>query len=345
MTRRFQTYCHHSIFLRHRNNVIHHDDTTKHPFRHVVTHSQSRTSTTSVHGRNNLLPITEKDGTTLAYEAFSLLARQGRTWRRLGHLVDMAMDSPFVQSKQIRTMADVGADHGLLTMGLAVTGRFDKVLGIDASEQALRDGALTLQQTIQQYVTEKLPSADVRKRLIVSRNLLPAVVEFRVGNGLSVAHQGEADAVCMAGMGVHTMISIFEHGLEEGITDVDRVGCQQIFVQPTNSRPRNLIFLYDKLQSAGWTVLDERIEQLSSRWYISSSFVRTNLLLLRGDGHQTSLALNHLPGSKLWGLKETDAMRPLFDSYKRHHIAWIRQDYQASGNLSEEDKRWLDAFG
>jgi hypothetical protein len=73
----------------------------------------------------------------LAYEAFSVLARREKSWRRLGHLVDLViMDHGTNRNNTICSIADVGTDHGLLAMGLALSGCFDKVVGVDVSQQA-----------------------------------------------------------------------------------------------------------------------------------------------------------------------------------------------------------------
>jgi tRNA A22 N-methylase len=270
---------------------------------------------------------------TLAYEAFSLLARQGRSWRRLGHLVDMAIDNPM---SSIRTIADVGTDHGLLAMGLALSGRFDKVLGIDVSEQALQNGAISLLKNVLTHVDDK---EKTMPGIIKEETSLEQVIEFRVGNGLSAVKNGEADAVCIAGMGVHTMIRIIQAS-KDGVSDAARVGCQQLLLQPTNTRPRNLIMLYDFLQEAGWRVAEERIEKLSSRWYISTSFIKGDLLQNAGEEYNVA----HLPCLKLLELDGSNPMRAVFDDYKRHQIDWIKDDAKASSIMFEDDKRWLAIF-
>lgn len=264
-----------------------------------------------------------------------MLARQGRSWRRLGHLVDMAIDNPI---SSIRTIADVGTDHGLLAMGLALSGRFDKVLGIDVSEQALQNGAISLLGNVLTNVNDKKKTMP---GIIKDKTSLENIIEFRVGNGLSAAKNGEADAVCIAGMGVHTMIKIIQQASKDGVSDAERVGCQQLLLQPTNTRPRNLIMLYDVLQEAGWRVAEERIEKLSSRWYISTSFIKGDLLQNAGEEYNVA----QLPCFKLLELDGSDPMRAVFDHYKRHHIDWIKDDAKASGIMFEDDKRWLAVFG
>jgi tRNA A22 N-methylase len=285
--------------------------------------------------RSNMDKNNSPEARRLAYEAFSLLARQGRSWRRLGHLVDMAIDNPM---SSIRTIADVGTDHGLLAMGLALSGRFDKVLGIDVSALALQNGAISLLESVVTNVNDKnktLPG------ILQEETSLENLIEFRVGNGLGAAKNGEADAVCIAGMGVHTMIKIIQQASRDGVSDAERVGCQQLLLQPTNTRPRNLIMLYDALQESGWCVAEERIEKLSSRWYISTSFIKGDLLQNAGQEY----SVTQLPCFKLLELDGSNPMRAVFDDYKRHQIDWIKDDAKASGIMFQDDKRWLAVFG
>jgi tRNA A22 N-methylase len=274
----------------------------------------------------------------LALEAFSVLARQGRSWRRLGHLVDMAV-TDYYGRDDIRTIADVGTDHGLLAMGLALSERFDKVVGVDVSQRALQDGALSLLENVQKY--NYLEEQKKNK----AKGLLEIPIEFRFSNGLENVDQ--ADAVCIAGMGVHTMLRILESSFsstEEGmLLDVDRIGCQKLLLQPTNSRPRHLILLYDTLQESGWCLVDERIEKLSSRWYISSCFMRSNRHRQENED-EVALPLSKL--SSTLGESDSSSMRQVFEEYLQHHLHWIHQDAKAGGGATNEaDQRWLARFG
>jgi tRNA A22 N-methylase len=259
-----------------------------------------------------------------AYEAFSVLARKTRTWQRLGHLVDMAASS----DSQVKTITDVGTDHGLLAMGLALSGRYEKVLGVDLSEQALRNGALSLWETVNNQWT------DIDGSLIQDK--IP--VDFRCSNGLDAIESGEADAICIAGMGVNTMIKILS-AESDSTLQLDRIECQQVLLQPTNSRPSNLIILYDHLQTSGWRLADERIEKLSSRWYVSSSFVR-------GVTMESKDPINlELPTSKLALLHESDPMYQTFQDYVTHHCSWIQQDAELRGTTNQAEQRWVAKFG
>ena len=259
----------------------------------------------------------------LAEQAFAVLARKSKSWRRLRHLVDLAVSSNTSDddSQAIRSVIDVGTDHGLLAVGLAVSGCFDRVLGIDVSERALQNGALRLKDQIQHYRSNNDMTCQVP-------------VEFRLGDGLRVAHPGEADAVCIAGMGPHSIVKIVSSKVNKDNNQLllDWLGCQQLIVQPTNSRPGNLILLYDRLHDIGWQVQDERIEYMSSRWYISTLFERSDRLSSE----------RCLPGQKLVHTTSADPSTwKVFRDYVCHHRLWIRQDKAKGGDLREEDDRWL----
>jgi tRNA A22 N-methylase len=271
-------------------------------------------------GRRRLVhECTPNNHLSLAETAFNVLARNGRSWQRLKDVVELAL----ISDARIKSVADIGTDHGLLAAALALSGRFERVLGVDASERALQDGALTLNEEMLEYRREK----HIEDHF---------ALEFRYGDGLKVVQYGEADVVCIAGMGGHTMLEIVS-ATEAGkdLSLLDSIGCKKLVLQPTNCRPRNLIMLYDNLRDFGWQVEDERIEFLSSRWYFSTSFVRS-------DQHtSTNANVGLLPGMKLAESEQSDSV---FRAYVEHHCAWLRRDKQVAGLLRGGEEGWLEAF-
>ena len=264
---------------------------------------------------------TTDDPRERAREAFSKLARRGKSWKRLCHLVDLACLC------NVRSIADVGCDHGLLSLGLAMSNRFESIVGVDLSEQALSNGALSLYEKVLEDVKNDERWYSLSPEQVM--NLFP--VDFCVGDGLRVLQHGQADALCIAGMGVDAMIRILDP------TELNRVGCQFLILQPTNSRPRNLIRLYDRLADTGWAVTNERIEYLSSRWYISSLFAKETVLTIASSRENT------IPGQLLTLSEETStSMRDAHGSYIRHHQRWIEQDSRNGGAVDDNDCRWLE---
>jgi tRNA A22 N-methylase len=272
----------------------------------------------------------------------TMFCRDSRNYKRLYQLENMAADTDGTTSTNIISsagrkkynVADIGTDHGLLAMGLALTGKYDKVIGVDVSFQAL-DGALE----------------NFGNRMDV---------EFRLGNGLQALKNDEIDIICIAGMGVNTMIEILDQNSttmttttvddnnnnndnDDNTTDLERVGCKRLVLQPTNSKPRNLILLYDWLQSKGWEITDERIEKISSRWYFSTSFELTK----KNQQYTSSMNSMQLPGCKLICLDQSYSMRKEFDEYCKHHKLWIKQDQRVSDQkkkINPRESRWLEYF-
>ena len=266
-------------------------------------------------GSHISLPSYQKDDPLrLAQEIFSRMARRTKTWKRLGHLIDLGCNI----SPPISSIADIGCDHGFLSVGLAVSGKFQLVVGTDVSPLALQN-AISFQQGFYKRFKQK--------------EKLDLNVEFRLGYGIEVLCDAEIQAICLAGMGVDTMKNILTG------KELDRIGCCHVLTQPTNSRPRNLCIMYDHLQEMGWRLKGERIEYLSSRWYISSLFSRQGAPTSPSSKYEGSIAL---PGDCLKNLHESDPMSNVYKNYIDHHISWLHRDLKVTA-LSEEDTRWLNA--
>ena len=305
--------------------------------------SSSSSSSTSIHSSSS------NEARQRAEEIFQLLARRGRSWKRLQHLVDLALliSSPPSSTNKTTTstkvIADIGTDHGLLAIGLALTGHFKKVIGVDVSREALENGALTLLEDVTEHQKQhQHPGSEL---------ILHDRLEFRAGDGLRGLRNDEiVNTVCIAGMGVKTMIKILNALVDTDTPSamatgsdnasyplrlIDKVACQNLILQPTNSRPRHLIELYDELHSSGWTLQDERIESLSGRWYITALFSRSKIL---GGNHEREEGnCDDLPCSKLINSASVDTDKATLDEYISHHSRWLPHN--------QMDLRWLAEFG
>jgi len=214
----------------------------------------------------------DDDARSSAKEAINILARRGKSWKRLKSLVDLAVvATQIVDSESSASLrdgeqiirrggiADIGTDHGLLAVGLAMTGRFKKVVGVDVSENALRDGAFKLHQEISTYLEQRqgqeVASTEELNRL---QQNAPLPIEFRCGDGLKPLQvSDEINALCIAGMGTNTMMDVLSVSTDDTedsqqVLLVDKLDCQHIVAQPTSSRPRLLMHLYDGLSNRGW---------------------------------------------------------------------------------------------
>lgn len=262
----------------------------------------------------------------IAKDCMKLLSRKGKTWERLGGIVDLAISSSNAASRSRAkpTIADIGTDHGLLAIALAATGRYEKVLGVDVSSEALENGARSFHRKVQEALSKEKDSEDVET------NELP--VEFRFGDGLSVLDRGEAQAIAIAGMGVNTMSKILNE------KDLDRVGTTTLFLQPTNTKPANMIKLYDFLQASGWKPQQELLKYISRRWYFSIAFERND----DACPSPSPELFDSLPGDIL---RQDGSVHHEFKLYVDHHRQWLERDLSSKGSLSKDESRWLNAYG
>mmetsp|Transcript_1 Transcript_1/g.1 ORF Transcript_1/g.1 Transcript_1/m.1 type:complete len:352 (+) Transcript_1:106-1161(+) len=270
------------------------------------------------------------------------LSKNKQAWPRFCPMVDMALQqlNSSKTNRRITSVADIGTDHGLLAFGLASSGVFDQVTGVDVSERALQDGAWTL--------LEQLRSLQIE---------VPRGLSFQVGNGLQGLEPRQADMACLAGMGVNTMMGILSattntttscHGssppddLRPELL-LDHLGTQVLLVQPTNTRPRNLLSLYDHLYRQGFTAVQERLVVLVGRWYLSTAFVKVVRERLSNNHANTeaSLPVEEFPLSRLAANYPSDQ---LFQGYLEHHVKWLQKEEQQAGKLRGREDEWLAMF-
>lgn len=101
---------------------------------------------------------------------------------RLGKRLTAVVDE--VEGK---SLADVGCDHGKVSVECLLRGKVERVIACDVSPKSLQK------------------AVDLAKLLQVDG------IEFRVGDGLQVINDSEADCVVIAGMGGMEIISILSH--------------------------------------------------------------------------------------------------------------------------------------
>ena len=309
---------------------------------YASSYSSSWPSSTSTHVRERTLDLFRiycgEHPSRIIEDLFSLLARTGKTKRRLRHLLDLAMECEVDRTGgSSSVIADIGCDHGILAFALAFSGKFSSVIGVDASDLALKNGALRNQ-----------------KKIGSLKNGPSVAIDFRHGNGLTTLMDNEVNSICLAGMGVDTMMEVlFSTSSNSGISELERIGCQYIYVQPANPRPRHLVKLYDALQMAGYDLSKERIEEFISnkshehQWHITTAFVK------RQQENTHNNLLHHkelrLPGEYLVTMDNSTHkdMYNAYVNYLNHHRRWIFADAfqersSASIVLNNEDIRWLE---
>jgi len=197
------------------------------------------------------------------------------------------------------------------------------------------------------------------------RPLPPSLpVEFCFRRGLDPLCPGEADAVVLAGMGAQTMLEILlgpPSSTPDAVTPplplpVDRVRTARVFLQPTNSRPQHMVMLYERMQGSGdWSLEGETIACSGGRWYVNSLFERRRRRDGDGDGDddlgggESSSSSPpgggdsfRFPGHFLVRVASADG-GGAYDSYVRHHLRWLREDWERPKYLlDDEDRRWLE---
>lgn len=300
--------------------------------------------------------ISHKENSTKAYyeaaeHAVILLAQKSRTWKRLAPIVELSTCSP--RKYGYNSIADIGCDHGLLSIALASTGKFQKVIGVDVSHAALENGAKQFYGKAMHAIGGLVKTEcgvsdnldDLSKDLGEESSKLMLPVEFRIGDGLSPLKLGEADAICMAGMGVDTILSILVKRLDDASDDntrvLDSLQCNSLFLQPPNSRPRKLMELYEHVHRLGFSLANERITKLKERYYITSHFDRR-------DARENSSIVaeadtgNVIPGSFLFRSPDVE-QRNMYREFVDHHYRWLQKDFRKNGDLWDYDKLWIES--
>jgi tRNA (adenine22-N1)-methyltransferase len=124
------------------------------------------------------------------------------------------------------TVADIGTDHGYLPVHLVTSGICSQAIASDTGKKPL----LAAEQLI------KLLALDKK-------------IDLRLGDGLRVLHPGEAETVCIAGMGGATIIKI----LEEAPAQLGTV--KRLILQPMKVPPQ----VREWLMNHDWRIVGEEI--------------------------------------------------------------------------------------
>ena len=131
-------------------------------------------------------------------------------------------------------VADVGADHGYLSIALAQSGRAEKII---ATEKNLG------------------PCEAARKN--ISAAGLDSVIEIRLGDGLKILSAGEVDTICIAGMGGALIVKI--------LGDAPEVvqSAARLILQPMNAAKKIRAWLAEN----SWAIVDEDLAESSGIIY------------------------------------------------------------------------------
>lgn len=107
-----------------------------------------------------------------------------------------------------RTVADVGCDHGFVSIYLIEQMRAERVIAMDVNVGPM--------QIAREHVAE---------------HGLQDKIEVRLSDGVTALHQGEADSLVIAGMGGRLMVKILSDGI--GIDGTDKIHeLKELILQP-----------------------------------------------------------------------------------------------------------------
>ena len=137
-------------------------------------------------------------------------------------------------SGSYRCVADVGCDHGYVSMYLVM-----RDIALSAIAMDIRKGPLSAAESN------------------VSEFGLKDSIEIRLSDGLAALSPGEADALVIAGMGGRLMTDILTAG------DVRKLDIKRGVLQPQSDLP----FFRRFLRNKGYGVLDERIICEDGKYY------------------------------------------------------------------------------
>ena len=132
--------------------------------------------------------------------------------------------------------ADVGCDHGLLSVALLLSGRARRVIAADVSEASVRRAADSVRRLAPRHAS---------------------AFEVRLGDGLQPlpAHD-RVEAIAIAGLGLPRL-----HGIlfdEEGGCTASALAVPTLVLQPLQPRVDRLASLRDRLWSHGYRVQEQR---------------------------------------------------------------------------------------
>ena len=138
-------------------------------------------------------------------------------------------------------VADIGADHGYLSIELIKSGRASKVIA-----------------------TEKNPYPCAAAQKNISAAGLGGVIDVRLGDGLKVLAAGEVDTICIAGMGGALIQKILDDAPEVVQS------ARQLILQPMNGAKKIRTWLAEN----GWTIDDEDLAESAGIIYEIISAVK-----------------------------------------------------------------------
>ncbi|MBR1647728.1 MAG: tRNA (adenine(22)-N(1))-methyltransferase TrmK [Selenomonadaceae bacterium] len=156
-------------------------------------------------------------------------------------MTDARIDAVINFVREGSRVADIGADHGYLSIELVKSGR---AIFVTATEKNLQ------------------PLEAARKN--ISAAGLEKIIDTRHGDGLKILSAGEVDTICIAGMGGALITKILDESPE--VVNAAR----QLILQPMNASEK----VRDWLSENDWAVDDEDLAEVAGVIYEIISAVK-----------------------------------------------------------------------
>ena len=188
-------------------------------------------------------------------------------------------------------VADVGADHGYLSIELAASGRAKFVTA-----------------------TEKNPQPLQAARKNISAAGLDNIIDTRHGDGLQVLSAGEVDTICIAGMGGALIAKILDES-----PDVLQ-SARQLILQPMNASEKVRLWLTQN----GWVVDDEDLAEVAGFVYEIISAVKISEFVPKKFKRESS------PLLKKFLLQQAQKLRRVLDAMNQSPVARTSEKFFAT---------------
>lgn len=156
-------------------------------------------------------------------------------------MIDSRMRAVMNFVREGSRVADVGADHGYLSIALAQSGRAAKIIA-----------------------TEKNINPFEAARQNISAAGLNGVIDVRLGDGLKILSAGEVDTICIAGMGGALIKKILDDSPEVVSS------ARQLILQPMNGTKK----IREHLAETNWLIDDEDLAEVAGIIYEIISAVK-----------------------------------------------------------------------
>ena len=167
-------------------------------------------------------------------------------------------------------VADIGTDHGYLSIELVKSGRASLVVASDLNSKPL----------------------DAAKKNIAAAGLSD-FIELRLGDGLKVLREGEIDTICVAGMGGALIAEILNDSPQILKT------ARQLILQPMNATEK----LKSWLKNNSWYVADIDIAEVGGIIYEIISAVKNPAQISAVTKKETSPLLEKFTEQKILKLQ------------------------------------------